>query len=66
MTQCSDCGAEVPPDTPGDERQPCPNCGSLARSHSVSVSSSVQITSSIETQVSPVSPLLLGRRCFSP
>ena len=36
MTRCSKCGAEVQPDETGAERQPCPKCGSLRRTHEVS------------------------------
>ena len=44
MTRCSNCGTEVPPDDPGSERQPCPKCGSLARTHEASGSLSVGVS----------------------
>ena len=51
MTRCSDCGAEVPPDTPGAERRPCPDCGSLRRTHEVSASATITVTVSADDDV---------------
>ena len=51
MTRCSDCGTEVPPDEPGSERLPCPNCGSLVRTHEASVSSTITVSDSVEATV---------------
>lgn len=51
MTSCADCGAEVPPDEPGSERQPCLKCGSLARKHEVSLSSTLTLSSSLSAKV---------------
>lgn len=38
MTTCAECGAEVPPDEPGRERQPCPECGALTRNYELDAS----------------------------
>ena len=46
MTRCADCGADVPPDEPGAERDACPNCGSLARTHEVNSTATIQVTAS--------------------
>jgi predicted RNA-binding Zn-ribbon protein involved in translation (DUF1610 family) len=51
VTRCSDCGAEVPPDEPGVERRPCPNCGSLARTVEASSTATIGVTASTETAV---------------
>ena len=51
MTRCSDCCAEVPPDEPGSERQPCPNCGSLTRTHEASAAMTVGVSASVATTV---------------
>jgi len=31
MDRCANCGAELVPQKEGTEREPCPNCGALAR-----------------------------------
>ena len=49
--RCSDCGAELPPDEPGAERQPCPACGSRRRTHEVTATATVGVTASTETTV---------------
>ncbi len=49
--RCSECGTELPPDEPGAERQPCPTCGSTARSHEVSATATVKATASAEARV---------------
>lgn len=51
MTRCSNCGTEVPADEPGAERQPCPNCGSLRRTHEGSASLTVGMSISTEGAV---------------
>jgi hypothetical protein len=51
MTRCSDCGAEVPPDEPGVERRPCPNCGSLTRTHEGSATLGARVSISAEGTV---------------
>ena len=51
MTRCSDCELELPADEPDAEREPCPNCGSLRRTHEVSSSATVGVTASSEAFV---------------
>jgi predicted RNA-binding Zn-ribbon protein involved in translation (DUF1610 family) len=51
MTRCSNCGIEVPPDEPGEERRPCPNCGSLARTYEASASATVSVSASAQATV---------------
>ena len=51
MTRCSVCGVEVPEDEPGAERRPCPNCGSLRRTHEASASLTVGVYMSTDARV---------------
>ena len=32
-SKCAGCGAALDNEAPGEERKPCPNCGSTARAH---------------------------------
>lgn len=47
--RCADCGTELPPDEPDVERQPCPNCGSLRRTHDASMTTAVNVSGSVKT-----------------
>jgi hypothetical protein len=38
LDRSRECGAEVPPDDPGRERQPCPECGALGRNYELDAS----------------------------
>jgi hypothetical protein len=49
--KCANCGTELPPDEPGAERRPCPNCGSTARTHEVSGTLMAHATLSAEGRV---------------
>lgn len=42
---CTECGAPLdePPSLPTDQRKPCPNCGSMARTINVSVHETVTV-----------------------
>jgi hypothetical protein len=51
VTRCSNCGAEVAPDEPGVERQPCLKCGSLARTHELSATAVAGTSASVELTV---------------
>jgi hypothetical protein len=51
VTRCANCDAEVPADEPGVEREPCPNCGSLRRTHEARASLTVGVDISTKASV---------------
>jgi hypothetical protein len=54
---CGDCGAPIDesPSTPGDEREPCPNCGSTNRSFSVQIDEVLRAVDAVSGEVAEVS-----------
>ncbi len=50
---CGQCQRPIdePPDLPGDDRRPCPACGSLIRHFSVSISETLELHDSLRARV---------------
>jgi hypothetical protein len=48
---CADCEVELEDEVPGEERKPCPNCGSTARTHRRSFAVRAPMRASVEAQV---------------
>jgi predicted RNA-binding Zn-ribbon protein involved in translation (DUF1610 family) len=48
---CAECGTELPDEVPGEPRQPCPNCGSLKRTHRRSLHSTVRMVARVGGEV---------------
>lgn len=50
-TRCAGCQRELPESHDLPERKPCPDCGSLAREHSVAMSATVHASASVSVEV---------------
>jgi uncharacterized membrane protein YedE/YeeE len=63
-TLCSNCGALLDAEAPGDERRACPECGSTARTHEVEATftarASVSATASVERGLNELRLAVLG------
>lgn len=49
---CSECGTELEDESPGEERKPCPKCGSMARTARVNFHGEVTVSATFEAKVS--------------
>lgn len=50
-TRCAGCQRELPEGHDLPERKPCPDCGSLAREHSVTATAAVHASASVSAEV---------------